>query len=319
MVLELERADRVRDALDRVRDRVRVVVGRVDAPGVAGAVMRGLPDPVQRRIAHVDVGRRHVDRRAQHVRAVGELAGAHAPEHVQVLGHRPRAMRAVAPGLGQRAAVLADLVGRQAVHVGVAAFDQPLRQRVHLLEVVRGVEQPVVPVEAEPADVLLDRVHVLDVFLRRVGVVEPQVAQAAELGRRRRSSGRSTWRGRCAGSRWASGGNRVCTRPPWRPARRSSVTISRMKSSGPRGLERRGAVGHEPSILLGVKVSRLWVDGWRDRVSGHAPSGPSSVSTRGTVSIGSAAGISGLVVTSSSRSRRALTSTRLSNEPAAWL
>ena len=43
-------------------------------PGVAGAVMRSVPDAVERRIAHVDVRRRHVDLRAQHVRAVGELA-----------------------------------------------------------------------------------------------------------------------------------------------------------------------------------------------------------------------------------------------------
>ena len=78
VVLELERAERVRDALDGVRQRVRVVVHRVDAPGVAGAVMLGVADAVQHRVAQVDVRRRHVDLGAQHVRAVGELAGAHA-------------------------------------------------------------------------------------------------------------------------------------------------------------------------------------------------------------------------------------------------
>ena len=40
VVLELERADRVRDALDRVGLAVREVVGRVDAPGVARALVR---------------------------------------------------------------------------------------------------------------------------------------------------------------------------------------------------------------------------------------------------------------------------------------
>ena len=74
MILELQRAERVRDAFDRVRDRMRVVVGRIDAPGVAGAVMRRVSDAVQRRVPHVDVRRRHVDLRAQHVRAVGKLA-----------------------------------------------------------------------------------------------------------------------------------------------------------------------------------------------------------------------------------------------------
>ena len=39
----------------------------------------------------------------------------------------------------------------------------------------------VAPVEAEPADIALDRVDVLLLFLRRVGVVEAQVAVAAEF------------------------------------------------------------------------------------------------------------------------------------------
>ena len=85
MILELQRAERMRDVLDRVRRRVREVVHRIDAPRVAGAVVVRVPDPVQHRIAHVDVRRRHVDLRAQHVRAVRELAGAHPPEEIEVL------------------------------------------------------------------------------------------------------------------------------------------------------------------------------------------------------------------------------------------
>ena len=83
--------------------------------------------------------------------------------------------------LGERAAVLADLVGRQGVDVGHALADQLLGELVELLEVVGGVVHAVAPVEAEPAHVVLDRVDVLDVFLDRVGVVEAQVAAAAEL------------------------------------------------------------------------------------------------------------------------------------------
>src|SRR6266851_5217988 len=37
------------------------------------------------------------------------------------------------------------------------------------------------PIEAEPADVFLDRVDVLLLFLDRIGVVEAQMAAAAEL------------------------------------------------------------------------------------------------------------------------------------------
>ena len=74
VVLELERAERVRDVLERVRNAVRPVVGGIDAPVVAGAVVRGVADAIHGRVAQVDVGRGHVDLRAHDVLAVGELA-----------------------------------------------------------------------------------------------------------------------------------------------------------------------------------------------------------------------------------------------------
>ena len=100
---------------------------------------------------------------------------------VEVLLDRAVAVGALAAGLGQRAAVLADLVGGQVAHVGLAGLDQLHGPLVELVEVVGGVEQPVLPVEAQPADVLDDRVDVFGLLLARVGVVEAQVAQAAEL------------------------------------------------------------------------------------------------------------------------------------------
>ncbi len=226
----------------RVRQRVRVVVHRIDAPRVAGAVVVGVADAVQHRIAQVDVGRGHVDLGAQHVGAVGELAGAHAAEQVEVLLDAAVAVRAVGAGLGERAAVGADLVGRVRVDVGLATSDQLLGILVELLEVVRRVVLAVVPVEAEPADVVLDRVDVLDVFLDRIGVVEAQVAGAAVTRRRRRSSGRWTWRGRCAGSRWAraeSAWSRARRRPRRLRRRRPARARNQARGLRPHGRRRR--------------------------------------------------------------------------------
>ena len=127
------------------------------------------------------LGDGHVDPRAQHARAVGELAGAHAREEVEALLRRPVAPRALAAGLGERAAVLADLVGGEVVHVGLAGLDEVDGPLVELLEVVRGEVEVLAPVEPQPADVGLDGVDVLLLFLHRVGVVEAQVAAAAEL------------------------------------------------------------------------------------------------------------------------------------------
>ena len=123
MVFEFERAHGVGDVFDRVRLAVREIVHGIDAPLVAGAVMVGVQDAVHDRIAQVEVGRGHVDFGAQHARAVGEFALAHALEEVEIFFDGAVAVRAFFAGLGERAAILADFVGAQIVDVGLAVFD----------------------------------------------------------------------------------------------------------------------------------------------------------------------------------------------------
>ena len=125
--------------------------------------------------------RGHVDLGAQHAGAVRELAGAHAVEQVEVLLHRALPVGAVLAGLGERAAVDADLLLALVVDVGLAGADQVLGPGVELLEVVASVIEVLPPVEAQPAHVALDGVDVLLLLLGRVGVVEAQIAAAAEL------------------------------------------------------------------------------------------------------------------------------------------
>ena len=138
---------------------------------------------VHHRVAQIDVAGGHVNLGAQGARAVRKFPGPHAREQVQVLLHRPVAVRALLARLGERAAVLADFVGAQVAHVGLALLDEPDGVLVQLLEVIGGVVPPVFPVEAQPADILLDGLDVLHLLLHRVGVVEAQVALAAEFRR----------------------------------------------------------------------------------------------------------------------------------------
>ena len=149
--------------------------------------MVGVAHAVHDRVAQVDVGRGHVDLGAQHQAAVRMLAVAHLAQQRERFGGR-----AVAPGrvdarFGQRAAVGADFVGALRVHVGVAGLDQRFGELVHVAEVVAGEIQVVVavglPVEAQPVHGLDDGVDVPLVFLLGIGVVEAQVADAAEVAR----------------------------------------------------------------------------------------------------------------------------------------
>ena len=134
-------------------------------------------DAVDDRVAHDEVRRRHVDLRAQHFRAVGKFARLHAHEEVEILLDAAVAVRALLARLRQRAAVRLDLLSREIVDVGEPLLDQRDREVVELVEVVRRIELAVAPAEAEPADVLLDGVDVLRILLRRIRVIEAQVAE----------------------------------------------------------------------------------------------------------------------------------------------
>ena len=176
--LELQRAQRVRDALNGVLQAVRPVVHRIDAPRVAAAVVRRVLDAVHHRVTQIDVRRRHVDLRPQHLRAIGKLAGAHPPKEIEVLGHRAVPPGAFLAGLSQRAARLADLLRALLVHVGQALLDHHLSVFVHLREIIRRVADLAFPLVAQPAHVLLDGIDVFDIFLARVGVIHAQHALA---------------------------------------------------------------------------------------------------------------------------------------------
>jgi hypothetical protein len=76
---------------------------------------------------------------------------------------------------------LAPFVSGEVVDIGLAGRDEVNGPVVELMEVVGRVVEMLAPVEAEPPDVLLDRVDVLLLFLDRVGVVEAQMAAPTEL------------------------------------------------------------------------------------------------------------------------------------------
>ena len=170
----------MRDPLDGVRLPVGEVIHRVDAPVVTCAVVMRVHDPVEDGIAHVEVGRGHVDLGLERAGAVRELARAHATEELEVFFRAAVSVGAVRPRRGRGPAVLPRLLLVEITDIGEALLDELLSPSVELLKVVRCVVHLSAPLPAEPADVFLDRVHVLDVFLGRVGVVESQVAIAAE-------------------------------------------------------------------------------------------------------------------------------------------
>ena len=178
--VELQGADGVGDVLDGVALAVGVVVHRVDAPLVARAVMVRELDAVQQRVAEHHVRMGHVDLRAEDLLPFRVLAGLHLAEELQVLLRGAVAPGARGAGLVHGAAVQADLLLVLVIDIGEAPLDEVLGPFVQLVEVVGRVEF-LVPMEAQPLDVLLDGVHVFGVLLRGVRVVVAEVRLAAVL------------------------------------------------------------------------------------------------------------------------------------------
>ena len=87
--------------------------------------MGGVQDAVHHRIAKIDVGMGHVDLAAQRAGAVRKLAGLHAGEQVEVLGHAAVAERAVLARPVGRAPVFLGVLGAQVADVGLALFNDP--------------------------------------------------------------------------------------------------------------------------------------------------------------------------------------------------
>ncbi len=81
---EFQRANRVRNPFDVIAERVRPVVHRINAPLVTGAMMGCVPNTVQHRIAQPDIGRVHVNLRAQCARPIGEFARFHSRKQVEI-------------------------------------------------------------------------------------------------------------------------------------------------------------------------------------------------------------------------------------------
>ena len=109
---------------------MREVVHRVDAPFVAGAVVFSIQDAVHHRVAHVQIGRRHIYFRAKHMCAIGELARFHTLQQVDVLFDRAIAVGASLAGLGKGATILPYLILAQTVHISLVLENKLLGKLV---------------------------------------------------------------------------------------------------------------------------------------------------------------------------------------------
>ena len=176
--VELQGADRMGDVLDGVALSMGEVVHRIDAPLVTRAVVGGVLDAVEEGISEHHVGGCHVYLGTQDLLSVGIFAFLHLAEEPEVLLDAAVPVRTFLTGSIDSTASFADLFLALVVYIGETFLYELLGPLIELVEIVGGVEF-LVPLEAHPADVFLDGVHIFGVLLGGVGVIVAEVGLAA--------------------------------------------------------------------------------------------------------------------------------------------
>ena len=100
------------------------VIKRIDAPLVAGLVVGNVGNAVDDGVAHIHVGRGHVNFCAQNPCSVRKFAGSHAAEKVKVFLNTAVSVGAFRTRLGEGASGLADFLGGKVADIGFSSFDK---------------------------------------------------------------------------------------------------------------------------------------------------------------------------------------------------
>ncbi|KAI3476291.1 hypothetical protein L1887_62128 [Cichorium endivia] len=172
-------AERVADVFEAIDKTVGKVVGRVDAPVLARAVMRGLEHTVGDEVPHLRIAILNVLLHAERDLAGRVFAVLHVFKILERLldGTVAEARGLAGAALGT-ATLLLDLFWRRVVDVGLSALDELDGELVEPLEVVARVGD-LEGFEAEPTDGFEDAGKVLFLLGFGVGVVVAEVAEAA--------------------------------------------------------------------------------------------------------------------------------------------
>ena len=175
MILELQGADGVGDALNSVLYWMCEVIHGVNAPFVSCVVVGDMGYPVDDGITHVDVGGCHVYFGTEYFFSVCVFSGTHGFEKLQVLFYASITVRAFFARLRQGSTVGSDFFRRQVTDESFSFFNELDRRFVHGFKVIGSKEQAVFPVCTQPLDVGFDGLYELHFFFGGVGVIEAHV------------------------------------------------------------------------------------------------------------------------------------------------
>ena len=141
-------------------------------------VVMGVVNPVDYRITHIEIAAGQINFGAKRHTAIGELSRLHPGEQIEVFFDRTIAIRTYCR-MGQITAIFPHLIRAELADVCQPFFNQADSQLVHGFKIVRSKVKILAPVKTQPADILLNGIHIFHIFFCWVGVVHTQVAAAS--------------------------------------------------------------------------------------------------------------------------------------------
>ena len=153
------------------------IVHRIYAPLIARSVMMSKKYTVNNRVTHIKVRRRHIYFCTKHLFACLKLALCHTGKQIKVFLNASVTVRAVLSRFCQSTSVLSDFVRVKIINIRLAFFNKFNRTFIKEVEII-GSKINIVPLKAEPLNILFDCVNIFGVLFRWVCIVHTKITYA---------------------------------------------------------------------------------------------------------------------------------------------
>ena len=172
---KLQRTDGVCDPFDGIRERMCKVIERINAPGIPRSMMGRMQHTINDRISHDHIRRSHIDLGAKHLFPILVLAFLHLLEKLQVLFDASVSIGTFLARMLQIATSIMDFLTRLVIDIRKTHADQLAGEFIQLRKIVRCIMDRFLPMEAKPLHILQNGIHILDLFLCRVRIIEADI------------------------------------------------------------------------------------------------------------------------------------------------
>ena len=147
------------------------VIQRVNAPLAASAMVIGMANAINDRVAHHNIRMRHVNLQAKNMFPIFKFAITHLTKQLQILFGAAITIRTVFANLAKVTAIGVNIFSALAVNIGFAILNQNFCKLIEFVKVITGVIQMGAPIKTEPLHRIQNTICVFHIFFDGISVI----------------------------------------------------------------------------------------------------------------------------------------------------